>query len=403
MANEKISDLTNLGATPAADDLLVIVDDTASATKKVTFSDAIITGTTTFTNKTINDSTNDIHADDVHTFVRNASGSTITKGKCLYISGYNSGLDLPQVDLADATQSANAMPCVGIMDEDVANNASGHMLEIGRMNGIDTSSFSIGDILYVSVTAGDFSTAPTAKTDDVQPIAIVIRSHATLGVIEIVGPNHPHDTPNDIAIAKLADGTDGELITWDSSGVIAKVAVGTNDQVLKSNGAGAAPTFQDAGGAAGSTLLGSTTVTEAVSGSVSITPTGYKNLLVKIDRMSTTGGDGTTLLFNDVITGYVGRVIFNDNGTVGNRSLGTTSMEFNNAPGAGTNAASGEVWISDPDNSTAKTFTMHGQAAVRNYSGGGTCTMTADITKIVLRAATGSLDTGTVISVWGFK
>ena len=47
-----------------------------------------------------------------------------------------------------------------------------------------------------------------------------------------------------IAIAKLADGTDGELITWDTSGVIAAVAAGCNDQVLTSNGAGAAPTFQ---------------------------------------------------------------------------------------------------------------------------------------------------------------
>lgn len=49
-----------------------------------------------------------------------------------------------------------------------------------------------------------------------------------------------------IAIAKLADGTDGELITWDASGVITTVAVGTSGQVLTSNGAGAAPTFQDA-------------------------------------------------------------------------------------------------------------------------------------------------------------
>ena len=51
-----------------------------------------------------------------------------------------------------------------------------------------------------------------------------------------------------LAIAKLADGTDGELITWDASGVIAAVAAGTATQVLTSNGAGFAPTFQAAGG-----------------------------------------------------------------------------------------------------------------------------------------------------------
>ena len=51
-----------------------------------------------------------------------------------------------------------------------------------------------------------------------------------------------------IGIAKLADGTDGELITWDASGVIAAVAAGSADQVLTSNGAGAAPTFKAAAG-----------------------------------------------------------------------------------------------------------------------------------------------------------
>lgn len=51
-----------------------------------------------------------------------------------------------------------------------------------------------------------------------------------------------------IALAKLANGTDGEIPTWDSSGVITTVAVGTSGHVLTSNGAGAAPTFQAPGG-----------------------------------------------------------------------------------------------------------------------------------------------------------
>jgi hypothetical protein len=47
-----------------------------------------------------------------------------------------------------------------------------------------------------------------------------------------------------IAIAKLADGTDGELITWDATGVIATIPVGTATHVLTSGGTGVAPTFQ---------------------------------------------------------------------------------------------------------------------------------------------------------------
>ncbi len=51
----------------------------------------------------------------------------------------------------------------------------------------------------------------------------------------------------------MADGTDGELITWDAAGAPTTVAAGTADQVLTSNGVGTAPTFQDAGG--GSDIL----------------------------------------------------------------------------------------------------------------------------------------------------
>jgi len=47
-----------------------------------------------------------------------------------------------------------------------------------------------------------------------------------------------------VTTAKMADGTDGQLFTWDSSAVIATVPTGTATQVLTSNGAGAEPTFQ---------------------------------------------------------------------------------------------------------------------------------------------------------------
>lgn len=49
---------------------------------------------------------------------------------------------------------------------------------------------------------------------------------------------------SNIAVADLANGTDGELITWDAAGAPTTVAVGTASQVLTSNGVGAAPTFQ---------------------------------------------------------------------------------------------------------------------------------------------------------------
>ena len=48
----------------------------------------------------------------------------------------------------------------------------------------------------------------------------------------------------DLPVSGLADGTAGELITWDATGSPATVPVGTSGFVLTSNGAGAPPTFQ---------------------------------------------------------------------------------------------------------------------------------------------------------------
>jgi len=62
-------------------------------------------------------------------------------------------------------------------------------------------------------------------------------------VPESAGPKSV-EVPGDIA-----DGTAGELMTWDAAGVAALVATGAATDVLTSNGAGAAPTFQAHGAA----------------------------------------------------------------------------------------------------------------------------------------------------------
>ena len=56
---------------------------------------------------------------------------------------------------------------------------------------------------------------------------------------------------NAITLAKMASGTDGNLISYDTNGDPVAVATGTATHVLTSNGTGAAPTFQaPAGGGA---------------------------------------------------------------------------------------------------------------------------------------------------------
>ena len=95
---------------------------------------------------------------------------------------------------------------------------------------------------------------------------------------------------NAVTLAKMASGTDGELITYDANGDPAHVAVGTAGHVLTSNGTGAAPTFQAASGGSsltvqeeGTSLTTAATTLNFVGGSVAATGTGATKTITITD------------------------------------------------------------------------------------------------------------------------
>lgn len=103
-----------------------------------------------------------------------------------------------------------------------------------------------------------------------------------------------------ISLAELKAGTDGELITWDASGNPAAVAAGSSTQVLTSNGAGAAPTFQ-APAAGGSMVLIATSV---ASNSANLTITGLDDtyatyLVIGDDLRPATDNQNMHILLGD--------------------------------------------------------------------------------------------------------
>ena len=68
-----------------------------------------------------------------------------------------------------------------------------------------------------------------------------------------------------VTLAKMAAGTDGELITYDTSGDPTTVPTGSSGEVLTSNGAGTTPTFQAAAGGGKVLQVVSTTKTDTYS------------------------------------------------------------------------------------------------------------------------------------------
>jgi hypothetical protein len=151
--------------------------------------------TDTLTNKTLDSSTNTIHADSTHVQVRNSSGSTITKGSPVYISGFDVGTTSPEISLADSSV-AGTMPCVGLVSADITNNSTGLVIASGQLTDLNTSTYTIGDTLYVSETTGTLTATKPTGTALIQNIAIVERVHSSNGVVHISAINRTNDLPN---------------------------------------------------------------------------------------------------------------------------------------------------------------------------------------------------------------
>jgi hypothetical protein len=96
---------------------------------------------------------------------------------------------------------------------------------------------------------------------------------------------------NAVTLAKMAGGTDGNLITYDASGDPAAVAVGTSGHFLKSQGAGSVPVFADVGGG-GFAFVDTTNVTAVSDISFTDLADGYDYLvqLENVDIASDSNG-----------------------------------------------------------------------------------------------------------------
>lgn len=122
---------------------------------------------------TYNDSTDTVSLEGRALFlnVYNDTGSTLSKGKAVYITGYDSATGLPEVSLASNAAVASA-EAVGLIYADIASATSGRALVSGWFEEVDTSSFSIGDRLYLS-TSGNLTTTDSAPNSVSQLIATV--------------------------------------------------------------------------------------------------------------------------------------------------------------------------------------------------------------------------------------
>ena len=120
--------------------------------------------------------------------------ATLAKGTPVYAVDPSSSGNIVGVKAADASSSAT-MPAVVIMNESVTAGSEGEALIVGVITGVDTSSFTSGDVVYVA-SGGGFTNVKPTGTNLIQNLGVVMKVHATNGSGVIYGSGRANDVPN---------------------------------------------------------------------------------------------------------------------------------------------------------------------------------------------------------------
>jgi hypothetical protein len=110
------------------------------------------------------------------------NNSTINNGDVVYLVGTANGN--PAVEKFIADGSIDSSLVLGVATETIENATTGYVSEFGLVRGLNTLSYSVGDILYASPTvAGALQSAKPITPNIPIKIAIVVDSNATQGII----------------------------------------------------------------------------------------------------------------------------------------------------------------------------------------------------------------------------
>jgi hypothetical protein len=154
-------------------------------------------------------------AERIEIVVRNSTGSTLTKGQIVYLSGATG--NRPNALLAKADAEATSSKTIGMVTADIPNNTDGYIAVNGTLHDIDTSAFTAGDMLWLSATTagGVVANTPPAEPNHTVFIGYVARVHPTQGrVVLAIQNGYELDELHGVQITTPSN---GQLLTYNST------------------------------------------------------------------------------------------------------------------------------------------------------------------------------------------
>lgn len=213
---------------------------------------------------------------DIQTKVINNTGSTIPNGSPVYITSTSSGQIYPNVALAKADVAATAA-VIGLTNGAISNGSIGYVTSQGACDDINTSSYTVGQVLYLSpYSAGQLmNTVP--PTGLIVQVGVVSYVNASAGSI-YVKQTQPLVLASTQGGTGLSSYTAGDTLYYSTGNTLTKLGIGTAGQVLTVNSGATAPQWSTP--AAG-------TVT-SVTGTAPIASTGGATPAISISQSSAT-------------------------------------------------------------------------------------------------------------------
>lgn len=158
---------------------------------------------------------NIVHKIGQEVLVHVKAAESISKGNVVYASGAvgASGKILASKFKADG--SIKAFLILGVATEDISQGSFGFVTQTGTIRGLDTSSYSAGDVLYASfLSSGQLSVLRPISPNIATPLAFVVNSHSSNGELSIrlASPNELAEL-HDVSIVEPAT---GDTIIYDS-------------------------------------------------------------------------------------------------------------------------------------------------------------------------------------------
>ena len=217
-----------------------------------------------------------------HVRARNNTGVQINDGQVVYINSAQG--NNPTIALANA-DSVNTSEVIGVATENIADNGTGFITTYGTVNGINTSAFNVGDVLYLSATNGTITNVIPTPPHNVVKIGVALNDIPNGKIFvkpsQAIGQDTTFAAPynsNKVAPTQRAIGTYVRKIVRDTASALRTA--------INAKGSGTVTSIQ---------LVGGTNVT--ITPTTAITTSG----VYTISATSGGGGSPTTATSQQVL------------------------------------------------------------------------------------------------------